>query len=337
MENNSIKNNDPINANLSAKGSQLEWESCFKCSPYPLIKFNSSGIITAFNDVAGELFELDDNELTSVNEIFPGPDKVFFTDHIVNEKTSSFDYEIKGNYYNLTIKGLRDIQQAIIFFNDISKHIHIKKELLKSEERYRKLSELSFEGIIFHSNQIILDCNAAFRKLCGYSRDSLINKNFFNLLIPEYFHQAFIHNLESDYVNPHRTNIIRADSRVIEVEIESRKIKQDGTEFYVTAFRDISENIKFEKITHVNYNISKKVNSQEPINVIYETIHRNLSKLIDTTNFFIALYNEDNDLIEFPYFVDEKDTNEKIENASTSQSLTYDVIRRGEANAPERK
>ena len=48
---------------------------------------------------------------------------------------------------------------------------------------------------------------------------------------------------------------------------------------------------------------------------------------MDTTNFFIGLYDKKSDLISFPYFVDEKDNKPVISKASESGSLSSEVIK----------
>ena len=48
--------------------------------------------------------------------------------------------------------------------------IHKKTEeaLRESEERFRKLSEVTFKGIVFHEKGKVLDANRTFANMMGY-------------------------------------------------------------------------------------------------------------------------------------------------------------------------
>jgi len=93
--------------------------------------------------------------------------------------------------------------------------------------------------------------------------------------------------------------------------------------------RDINEQRRNEKIHAALYNISRAVNSSMSLDELFQEIHKNLGTIIDTTNFFIALYDKENDIISFPYFVDEKDSEFEILSAKDSGSLTGTLINSG--------
>jgi len=69
---------------------------------------------------------------------------------------------------------------------------------------------------------------------------------------------------------------------------------------------DISKRKKAEQIQSVLYQISKAVNTTENLDELFQIIHHQLGNIIDTTNFYIANYNEENGEINSPYFIDEK-------------------------------
>ena len=60
------------------------------------------------------------------------------------------------------------------------------------------------------------------------------------------------------------------------------------------------------------YNISSAALKQMDIKEIYPTIVHELSKIWDTNNFFIALYDKKNETLSLPFFADEKDDFEEI-------------------------
>ncbi|MBU2439685.1 diguanylate cyclase, partial [bacterium] len=94
-------------------------------------------------------------------------------------------------------------------------------------------------------------------------------------------------------------------------------------------FVDITERKRNEQLQQVLYNISKATNSPISLDELYQSIHKELGTIIDTTNFYIALADYQKDEVYFPYFVDEKDNDAPIINFTKTNSLTVHVIKTG--------
>lgn len=62
------------------------------------------------------------------------------------------------------------------------------------------------------------------------------------------------------------------------------------------------------------YEISNAVNSTYDLNELYQKIHLSLHKVVDASNFYIAIYDASQDLLQFPYWVDENEE-VKVENS----------------------
>ena len=87
---------------------------------------------------------------------------------------------------------------------------------------------------------------------------------------------------------------------------------------------------RFEEINRSLFKISDAVNMTSSLDELFRTIHLALSPVIDTTNFFIALYDGLNDTISFPYCVDTVDEHyPPVIEVSKTASLTAEVIRTG--------
>jgi PAS domain S-box-containing protein len=76
---------------------------------------------------------------------------------------------------------------------------------------------------------------------------------------------------------------------------------------YIGHCLDVNEQRKKEATQSVLYEISNATHSAKDLQELFKEIHHLLSKLIDTTNFYIALYEEDTNMISSPYFIDEID------------------------------
>ncbi len=83
-----------------------------------------------------------------------------------------------------------------------------------------------------------------------------------------------------------------------------------------------------EELNSALFRISKAVSTNSSLYDFFKTTHFALSHVIDTTNFFIALYDQDNDSITFPYVVDTVDKSyPPVIEISKTVSLTAEVIR----------
>ncbi len=71
--------------------------------------------------------------------------------------------------------------------------------------------------------------------------------------------------------------------------------------------KDITDRKYAEEVEKALYNISQAVNTVENSYDLYDKIREYLGRIIDTSNFFIGLYDEKEDILTIPYNVDEKD------------------------------
>ena len=86
----------------------------------------------------------------------------------------------------------------------------------------------------------------------------------------------------------------------------SKEIKNQSGQVFgkLIVLRDITEQKYNEKIKQVIFNISQMTNSDISLSELCQGIHRQLAKLLDTANFYIALLNEKDDTVYFPYYID---------------------------------
>jgi signal transduction histidine kinase len=79
------------------------------------------------------------------------------------------------------------------------------------------------------------------------------------------------------------------------------------------------------------YRVSSIVNTNKNLDELYENIHSTVHRVLDATNFFIALYDNKKDCLWFPYEKDELFEYEQIENVSESTTLLNRIIRENKA------
>lgn len=95
---------------------------------------------------------------------------------------------------------------------------------------------------------------------------------------------------------------------------------------YIKVAEDITERKRNEQIQKIVHNISNAVISSHNLEDFIQLVKDELGEIIDTTNFYIALYDEDTDYISLPFHHDEKD---KIKSFPAGKTLTNYVIKTG--------
>lgn len=91
--------------------------------------------------------------------------------------------------------------------------------------------------------------------------------------------------------------------------------------------QDILERRRAEKIQIIMFEISQAASIASDLSDLIKIIHYKLAKLIDTSNFFVALYDKESGSYHFPYYVDEFD-NIKGYNAQKLVGSMTDYVRR---------
>ena len=219
---------------------------------------------------------------------------------------------------------------------DITKYQKMLKKLKESEQKYRNLFE-NMPGAYYRTDREgnFIMINPEGIKLFGYnSLEDILGKN-----IAQHFYSApeerkkYLKELEKNKGN------LKDFELTLKKKDGTPLIISDTSHFYydkdenITGvegiFVDITERKQSEKIQKVLYNISKAANSPISLNQLYKTIHKELGTIIDTTNFYIALVNEREDKIYFPYHQDEMDDNFPIMKLSTTNTLTTYVVKTG--------
>ncbi len=136
-----------------------------------------------------------------------------------------------------------EIENTILRFTairDITKVKENEQKLLESEERYKMLSNLSFEGILIHKDGFILDANDALIKMTGYDKDELLGKNIVMQIVAKEYSQLIVDKFKSQNPLPFEIEFLKKDGSMLPVEIESRSIVYKNKKVNVVAARDIS-------------------------------------------------------------------------------------------------
>jgi PAS domain S-box-containing protein len=209
--------------------------------------------------------------------------------------------------------------------------LRAESALRDSEANFRTFIKENVQGIVFTDpNDLLLTVNREFQRIFGYSIEELIGRPNV-LIVPEEFRE------ESDglVVRARDQRVIKLDAKrrtksgnLVDVSIMGipihREDKHVGT-YWV--YRDLTEQRRSEMVQSVLYEITKAATTSGDLNGVMTIVHQQLTKLIDASNFFVCLYDEDTEQYYFPYFVDEEE-NVDPEQRFTLRNTMTDYVRR---------
>ena len=141
----------------------------------------------------------------------------------------------------------------------------------------------------------------------------------------EMIQQEFAKVLESDKTLKVEYRFKCKDGNYKPIELTASNLTNDPTIGGILLnYHDISERKKAEQIQKVLYNISNAVISTDNLNKLSTIIQKELGTIIDTTNFYIAIYDYKTDMFSLPHLIDEK---EDVTNFPAGKSFTNYVLK----------
>ncbi|PCH49360.1 MAG: hypothetical protein COC22_06685 [Flavobacteriaceae bacterium] len=252
-----------------------------------------------------------------------------------NENVTKNGQIITCNWYNV---GLRDIEGNLIgmasLVDDVTERINTKRIIEKSEKKYRDIFEKTIDAVLILKNNHFIDCNKSTLKMFDYSNKQSILQLHLSKISPE--RQL---NGESSFIKAERMMKIalengsnrfrwdhqRKDGRIFPAEVSLTRIDNNSKSPTIHAvIKDITERVKNEELENVLYNISKAALTISNFKEFGLFVKNKLHKIIDTSNFYIALYNKETDTFTRPFYADEKD---EIESFAAAGTLTGYVVK----------
>ncbi|HLP45427.1 MAG TPA: histidine kinase dimerization/phosphoacceptor domain -containing protein, partial [Candidatus Kapabacteria bacterium] len=117
-------------------------------------------------------------------------------------------------------------------------------------------------------------------------------------------------------------------SVAVELSVSLVKDKTGNSIGGIASINDISKRKQLEKVQDSIYRISETTGSVQNLDELFPKIHDIISNLIPAKNFYIALYDEKNEIISFPYFEDQNDP--KPQPRQKKKGMTEYVLRTGQ-------
>src|SRR5450759_5005409 len=148
--------------------------------------------------------------------------------------------------------------------------------------------------------------NKEFSNLFGYTQDEAINNFIDDLVVPEDLKEEAMRIDSLASINRKDTiQTIRKDkfgNRIHVSLVATTVVMNNEVIAQLGIYRDITIERKNLLLQEILYNISTAALKQYDIKEIYPTIVQELSKIWDTNNFFIALYDKESETVSFSFF-----------------------------------
>ena len=129
---------------------------------------------------------------------------------------------------------------AFVLISDITRHRLSEQAVRESEERLRKFSDATHEGIVFHENGIITDCNDAGLRLIGYRYEELVGRPVLDFVAPE-SRDTVLNNIRLGYERGYEGFIVHKDGTRVAVEMTGKVMPYKGKPYRMTVIRDIRD------------------------------------------------------------------------------------------------
>ncbi|RLD67347.1 MAG: hypothetical protein DRI95_04970 [Bacteroidetes bacterium] len=185
-----------------------------------------------------------------------------FTTVIKNKKGEITHY--LGYVKDITKRKLLELEKELLFeavtkqrneFESLTEEFQILNEELEyrnveikeSEERFKKLSRSTFEGILIHKKGIVKDLNENIVKMFGYTRNELMGKDIIKLIVLANYQAIIFQHSKAKSATIYEIEGRKKDGSIIPLEIRSQTTSYNGEEVRVTAVRDISDRKEKEK------------------------------------------------------------------------------------------
>ena len=210
------------------------------------------------------------------------------------------------------------------------------RELQENEENYRMVFELANDAIFLMDADQFTSCNSSTLEIFGCTKkedivghspwdfsparqpDGRDSKEKARELIAAAFGG---HPQRFFWVHS------RKDGTVFDAEVSLTGLVLSGKPHLLAVVRDNTERNQANRLQTAVYRIAQAADESASLDDLYKSVHETIRTVMPAGNFYIALYDAAQELISFPYFVDEVDAPPAP--VRPGKGLTEYVIRTG--------
>lgn len=191
---------------------------------------------------------------------------------------------------------------------DITEKKKNERQILQASENWNNTFHSMNSGILLlDANQNIVQSNLAFQQFVGKSDEELKRNHCYH----------FVHGTECPiegcpfvrmkHSYKRETMELKINDRDFEIVVDPIVNRNREITGAVHILNDITQRKLDEKIQQILFEIARSSVSNYTLEDLLVVVRRELNKVMDTTNFFVALYNSETDTLRNVIFEDEMD------------------------------
>ncbi|MEO5817105.1 MAG: ATP-binding protein [Gemmatimonadaceae bacterium] len=116
-----------------------------------------------------------------------------------------------------------------------------EEQVRQNEERFRRLTEAAFEGVLVHDNGVMLEANPAIARIFGYELEDLIGRNLVEVIPDPASRALVVEHMRTGSDARYEITGRRKDGTPFIAEITSRPTSHKGRPARVATVHDITE------------------------------------------------------------------------------------------------
>ncbi len=190
--------------------------------------------------------------------------------------------------------------------------------------------------VVLDKKGVVTFINKSGCRLLNYKDTDIIGKNWFTSFLPKETGKGLkvkyekIFNDETEFIESNDNPILLQSGEEKYIRWRNSYLRDENENLIgiVSSGMDVTELKKDEKIQQIIYRILQAANYESNLNEFFKFIHSSVGELMPVENFYISLYDKENQIITFPYFVDQVD--EAFPPKKFGKGLTEYVLKTGE-------
>ncbi len=212
-------------------------------------------------------------------------------------------------------------------FHDITERKRTEQQLIEGELKYRLLFESNPEAMWVYdaeSSQFLAVNEAAVVRY-GYSEKEFLAMTVGDIVAHQGVRSAGVRDAGQQPPGTilHRTK----EGALLGVEFVEHPIELSGRHARLVIAKDVTAKRRTEKVQEAVYRIAQAGDRSQTLDELYKELHEIIETVMPAKNFYIALYDEHEQELSFPYFVDEVESPPPPQ--KLGRGLTEYVLRTG--------